>query len=242
MLSVLSGFLMGLTLIIAIGAQNAFVLRQGLRRSHLGLVVATCAVSDAVLIVAGVAGLGHLLEVFPWFAEAARWGGAAFLLVYGVHAARRALDPPAEGLQVEETVPGPTAGAGAVATRAVPTRTEQTCTGLTRTGLTRTGLTRTGLIRTGAAPVVATALALTWLNPHVYLDTVVLLGSVAATHGDHRWWFALGAVTASIVWFCALGYGARYLGRWLRGARAWQVLDGVIAAVMLALAVTLVVA
>jgi L-lysine exporter family protein LysE/ArgO len=96
------------------------------------------------------------------------------------------------------------------------------------------------LTRTRLAPVILTTLALTWLNPHVYLDTVLMLGSIAATHGDDRWLFAAGAIAASILWFSALGFGARYLGRWLRTERSWRFLDAVIAVVMIALAVTLV--
>lgn len=206
-----AGFLMGLTLIVAIGAQNVFVLRQGLRRELVGPVVAICAASDAVLIVVGVAGLGWLVQSAPWLVDAARWGGAAFLLGYAVLAARRALSPTAAGLDAtaagEQGVVG-TAGGVLTASR--------------------------------TAPVIASTLALTWLNPHVYLDTVFLLGSVAATHGDGRWVFAAGAVTGSVVWFTALGYGARGLGRWLRGPRAWRILDGAIAVVMVALAVSLV--
>ena len=212
MLTFASGFLMGLTLIVAIGAQNVFVLRQGLRREQVGPVVAICAASDAVLILLGVAGLGWLVQSAPWLVDAARWGGAAFLLGYAALAARRAVSPTAAGLNVavagEEGVRTPS-GVGV-------------------------------LTRPRAAPVVASALALTWLNPHVYLDTVFLLGSVAATHGGGRWVFAAGAVTASLVWFTALGFGARGLGRWLRGPRAWRILDGGIAVVMVALALSLV--
>jgi L-lysine exporter family protein LysE/ArgO len=202
-LSFLAGLGLGLSLIVAIGAQNAFVLRQGIRREHVLAVVVICALSDAVLILAGVAGLGFLIERMPWLVVIAQWLGAAFLLTYGLLAARRALRGTDLGLS-----------AGA------PERA-----------------------RSGGrlVPVVLTVLALTWLNPHVYLDTVLMLGSIAATHGDDRLVFAAGAVVASIVWFTALGYGARYLGRWLNTARAWRILDGVIAVIMIALAVSLVV-
>lgn len=213
MLTVLAGLGLGLSLIVAIGAQNVFVLRQGIRREHVIAVVAICAASDAVLIIAGVAGLGFVISAAPWLVVVARWAGALFLLAYGLLAARRAWRG-GEALTIDQTdaaasVPAP-AGGTAVASG------------------------------TRLAPVILTTLALTWLNPHVYLDTVLMLGSIAATHGDQRWLFAAGAVTASILWFTALGFGARYLGRWLRTARSWRVLDAVIAVVMITLAVSLV--
>ena len=206
--SILTGFSAGIVLIVAIGAQNAFVLRQGLRREHVGTVVTVCALSDVVLIACGVVGLGRLVDAVPWFVDAARWGGAAFLGVYALLALRRAAAGGGEALVSDG--PGPSSAAGGLATR------------------------------TRRRRVVGTALALTWLNPHVYLDTVVLLGSVAASHGGDRGWFAVGAMTASVVWFGALGHGARHLGRWLRDPRSWRVLDAAIGVVMLALAVALV--
>lgn len=213
MTSLLAGLGTGLALIVAIGAQNAFVLRQGLRREHVGLVVAVCAVSDLVLIGVGVTGLGRVVDAVPWFVDAARWGGAAFLAGYAVLAARRALSSSGEALEV---------GAGAVSSD------DDRAVGVLK-------------VRSSATRVGATALALTWLNPHVYLDTVVLLGSVAASHGGSRFWFAVGAMAGSVLWFSGLGYGARHLGRWLRDARAWGILDGVIACLMVVLAGTLVV-
>jgi len=214
MLSVLAGLGLGLSLIVAIGAQNVFVLRQGIRREHVLAVVIICAVSDAVLIIAGVAGLGYVISAAPWLVVVARWAGAVFLLVYGLLAARRAWRGTGEALQVEAE--------------------EDTVAQAPGTTLTRT---RT---RTPLAPVILTVLALTWLNPHVYLDTVLMLGSIAATHGEERWLFAAGAVAASILWFTALGFGARYLGRWLRTPLSWRILDAVIAVVMIAIAVSLV--
>ncbi|WP_062383962.1 LysE/ArgO family amino acid transporter [Demequina iriomotensis] len=195
----LSGLGLGLSLIVAIGAQNVFVLRQGLRREHVGLVVLICALSDAVLIAAGVAGVGAAIASVPWLITAARWAGAAFLAVYAVLAARRALSPQGETLEAGEA-PVPTAAS--------------------------------------ARAVAATCLALTWLNPHVYLDTVVLLGTVSSTH-DPRWMFAAGAITGSILWFAGLGYGARLLSGVLARPGAWRVLDGAIAIVMAVLAVSL---
>ncbi|WDH78298.1 LysE/ArgO family amino acid transporter [Microbacterium esteraromaticum] len=215
MLTVLAGLGLGLSLIIAIGAQNVFVLRQGLRREYVLPVVLVCALSDAVLIIAGVAGLGLLIETAPWLVVVARWAGAAFLVGYGLVAARRAWRGGGELLASDDTAsPGPSH----------PT----------------SGSASTMLARTRLAPTLATVLALTWLNPHVYLDTVLMLGSVAATHGDGRWLFATGAVIASFVWFTALGFGARHLGRWLRTPRAWRMLDAGIAVVMIALGVNLV--
>ncbi len=194
----LAGLGLGLSLIIAIGAQNAFVLRQGLRREHVLLVVAVCAVSDAILIVAGIAGLGALIEQADWALIVVRIAGAAFLTWYGIGAARRALKPRA--LEANE-----------------------------------------GGERMTRRAALATVLALTWLNPHVYLDTVVLLGSIGGTYGDDRWWFALGAVIGSIAWFTALGFGSRALRPLFAKPVAWRVLDAVIALVMFGLAASLIV-
>ena len=214
MSSALPWFFAGLGLILAIGAQNAFVLRQGLRREHIVPVVLVCAISDALLVVAGVAGLGRLLEVAPWFESVARWAAVTFLMAYAAIAARRALRPRGSGLEPDN---GPTASPD--------------------------GPMRSGgvMVAPSRSRVVATTVALTWLNPHVYVDTVLLLGAVASTHGDDRWWFAVGAVVASLVWFSALGFGARALGGVLRGPRVWRVVDGVVALMMLAVAAMLVV-
>ncbi len=201
--STASGLALGLSLIVAIGAQNLFVLRQGIRREHALAVALVCAASDAILIAVGVSGLGAVLHAVPWLIDAVRWAGAVFLAVYAVLAARRSLRPGTEVLDA--------GAARAAGRRGAP-----------------------------LLPVLLTCLALTWLNPHVYLDTVFLLGSVANTHGAHRWWFAAGAMAASLLWFSALALGARYLARWLATPRAWRVLDGVIAVVMMALAVSLV--
>lgn len=199
MTTLLAGLGLGLSLIVAIGAQNLFVLRQGIRREHVFTVASICALSDLTLISVGVAGLGAATTALPWLVDVVRWAGAAFLIGYGLLAARRTLHPSAVG--------GDLSGAGT----------------------------------TGRLPVVATCLALTWLNPHVYLDTVFLLGSVAATHGDQRWWFALGAGLGSIGWFYSLGYGARLLSRWLTTARGMRLLDGFVAVVMIVLGISLIV-
>ena len=197
--SAVSGFFLGLSLIIAIGAQNAFVLRQGLRREHVLAVVAICALSDLLLIALGIAGAGIVFEQLPWLVEVVRWVGAAFLVTYGALAARRAIRPSAQALVSDQRVGGGTLIAA-----------------------------------------IATCLALTWLNPHVYLDTLVLLGSVGSTHGDARWAFGAGAGLASILWFAALGFGARMLGPLFARPLAWRILDAVIALVMFAIAIALV--
>ncbi|GMA32875.1 LysE/ArgO family amino acid transporter [Litorihabitans aurantiacus] len=195
----LSGLAFGLGLIIAIGAQNAFVLRQGLRREHVGLVVAICAASDAVLIALGAAGVGAVVQSHRGVLVGVTIAGAAVLLVYGFGAARRALRPQALVADGE--------GAG-----------------------------RAG--RAGRRGVSLTALALTWLNPHVYLDTVVLLGTVAAA-SSAPWAFAGGAVVASVAWFAALGFGARLLRPVFARPTAWRVLDVGVAVVMVAIALSL---
>ncbi len=198
-LPLFSGLSTGLSLIVAIGAQNAFVLRQGIQRSHVVMVVAVCAVSDLVLILLGVAGIGVLLDRAPAAIVVIRWVGAAFLLAYGALAAWRAV----RGQQLENPGEKPAAGRGAV---------------------------------------LGTCLAFTWLNPHVYLDTVLLLGSLAAAQGEvGRWWFAAGAGLGSIAWFTALGAGARFLTSLFQRRAAWRVLDAGIAVVMITLAVLLLV-
>ena len=198
--SAAAGFFTGLSLIVAIGAQNAYVLRQGILRAHVPVVVAICAISDVVLILAGVSGIGAVVDRAPMLLDVVRWFGVAFLLWYAMGALRRAL------------------------------RTEA----LSPTGGRSGAESRRG--------VVARAAALTWLNPHVYLDTVLLLGSIAATHDDvagGRWWFAAGASLASIAWFNALGFGAGRLAPLLARPRAWQVLEAGIAATMIFVAAKL---
>lgn len=197
MTAVLQGFLTCLGLIVAIGAQNAFVLRQGVRREHVPTVVALCAVADAALISAGVAGLGPLVASNDTALAVVRWAGAAFLAFMAGAAAVRAIRG-SEALRPAED------GAGSRAT------------------------------------AVAACLAFTFLNPHVYLD-MVLLGSLAGRHGDGRWAFAVGAAAASVLWFTTLGFGAGRLRPVFARPGAWRVLDGGIAVVMAGLAVGLVV-
>ena len=233
--SLLAGLGLGFSLIIAIGAQNLFVLRQGIRREHVFAVAAICALSDLALIIVGVSGIGAVLQAVPWLVEVIRWAGAAFLVVYGLLAARRAIRPSGEALVAGEA--GADAAVPSDAASVPPPASARTAASGTGIGIaTATRAARS----TTLLAAVLTCLALTWLNPHVYLDTVFLLGSVANTHGDGRWAFAVGAGAASIIWFFGLAYGARLLGGVLASPRAWRVLDGVIAVVMIALGVSLV--
>jgi L-lysine exporter family protein LysE/ArgO len=192
-----AGFGTGLSLIVAIGAQNAFVLRQGIRRDAVLAVVGICALSDAALIALGVGGVGAVVVAWPRALTAVGLVGGAFLLGYGVLAARRVFRPAAL-----EAAAGAPAGSRRRA--------------------------------------VLACVAFTWLNPHVYLDTVFLLGSIAADRGPLRWTFGLGAVLASLVWFTALGFGARLLSRFLARPASWRVLDGLVAATMIGLGATLI--
>jgi L-lysine exporter family protein LysE/ArgO len=195
LLALLAGFGVGASLIVAIGAQNAYVLRQGIRAEFVLPIVAICAASDALLIAAGISGVGTVAGQAPRTLVVVRWVGAAFLIGYGLLAARRTLSRQALA------VPG---GGG-----------------------------------TSLRAAVLTALAMTWLNPHVYLDTVLLIGSLANTHGGARWIFGAGAALASVCWFTALGYGARLLSRVFARPVAWRVLDALIAATMIALGLRL---
>lgn len=197
----LLGFGASLTLIAAIGAQNAYLLRLGVegRGRMLVTVVLICAMSDAILIAAGVAGIGAVIEAAPAAIDVVRVLGAVFLISYGVMAARRAFNP--QGMTLDESPAD-------ASTKAI----------------------------------ILTTLALTWLNPHVYLDTVMLLGSVANQQGEtDRWWWALGAASASFTWFFLLGYGARLLKPLFARPGAWRVLDCLIALIMIGLGTGLIV-
>jgi L-lysine exporter family protein LysE/ArgO len=172
--------------------------------------------------------VGLVLTAVPWLIDVVRWAGAAFLIAYGLLAARRAWRP--SGRALAPTVTGEDA-----ADRSA--RTQGSAIAASQTPHASAVVARTA---PRALPVALTCLALTWLNPHVYLDTVFLLGSIASTHGDARWLFAAGAMTASVVWFFALAFGARYLSRWLGTPRAWRILDAVIAVVMVGIGVSLI--
>ena len=193
-----TGFASGLALIVAIGTQNAFLLRQGLLRQHVLALVLFCSLSDALLILLGVAGAGALIQGKPEWLQASRYAGALFLAVYALMAARRVFRP-------------------------APVQTDTADTPSLRTSL-------------------LLCFGFTFLNPHVYLDTVVLLGSIANQYAQTgRWWFGAGAALSSLCWFSALGFGSRWLQPWFVNPRAWQWLDSLIACTMLALALNLVV-
>lgn len=194
------------SLIVTIGAQNAFVLRQGIMRSHVGKIVALCAISDIILIGAGVGGASVLVERYPVFVHAMLYVGLAYLAWFGINALRRAVRP---GHAVLD------AGADGTASTAATPQVQR------------------------ALPIVLMTLAFTWLNPHVYLDTFLLIGTAGAREPQGaRVAFALGAMAVSGIWFVGLGYGARALAPLFRRATAWRVLDGAIGSMVLLLAVT----
>jgi|UniRef100_UPI00404B0DE5 L-lysine exporter family protein LysE/ArgO len=195
MLALIPGFLTGLSLIIAIGAQNAFVIRQGLLRQHVLLIVAMCAISDAALIFLGTGGLGTLIQSMPSLLEFIRWFGVIYLTWFGIRSLRSAFKT--QSLSAGES--------SAIS----------------------------------KSKIVGTCLALTFLNPHVYLDTVILLGSIANQFEDNRWYFASGSAVASMVWFSAIGFGARTASRFMSKPIFWKILDSIIAAVMFTIAITL---
>lgn len=191
-----AGFLLGFSLILAIGAQNAFILRQGLKGEYVLPLVLTCAISDALLIAAGVAGFGALVLAFPLVVSLAKWGGAAFLIVYGTISFRSAL-------------------------RA------------------NDALETSGNTASSFMAAISTCLLFTWANPHVYLDTVVLLGGISAQY-EMPWWFGSGAIVSSFVFFFSLGYGAKLLRPFFTSTRAWRVLDIIVGLVMWAIAAKLI--
>jgi L-lysine exporter family protein LysE/ArgO len=195
MTAIVPGFLTGLSLIMAIGAQNAFVIRQGLTRKYVFLVVFICALSDAFLILLGVAGLGALISSLPWLLEIVRWFGVLYLTWFGIKSLRSAFNTQS--------------------------------------------LDASGVQSGSAKTVVLSVLGFTFLNPHVYLDTVILLGSIGNQFGPDNWWFALGGMVASIVWFSCIGFGAKAASRFMAKPVFWKVLDLVIAAVMFGIAIML---
>ena len=188
MSAALAGYIASLSLIVAIGAQNAYILRLGLSRSHIGVAVALCACADATLIFLGIGGLGRLIAHLPWLLNASKWIGVVYLLGFGAKSLWSARRP----------------GALIAAATTTPTR----------------------------KAVVLTTLGFTFLNPHVYLDTVLLLGSVGNQYGAHRWFFALGASLASITWFLSLGFGARLLSKAMAKPSTWRALDITIGLIM----------
>ena len=192
----LAGFLTGLSLIVAIGAQNAYVLRLGLARNHVGVAVAICAGADALLIALGVGGLGAIVQAHGDVLTAIALIGGAYLLWFAFRSFRSALHPDV----------------------LLPSQQEPQA----------------------VATVALAVLGFTFLNPHVYLDTILLVGTIGASFGDERWWFALGAAIASLVWFSGLGFGARLLSPLMARPVTWRVLDAAIGVVMLTIAIVLV--
>jgi L-lysine exporter family protein LysE/ArgO len=195
MLAFLPGLLTGLSLIIAIGAQNAFVIRQGLTRKYVLMVVLVCMLSDWALMAAGVAGLGALILQVTWLLEVLRWFGVAYLLWFAYGSIKAAFKN--DSLKVGDDHSG------------------------------------------SRKQVLLSALAITWLNPHVYLDTVILVGSIANTFRENAWYFGLGAMAGSLVWFFALGYSAKAMSGIMSKPSFWKVLDTIIAVVMVSIAAML---
>jgi L-lysine exporter family protein LysE/ArgO len=196
----LKGFGLSAGLIVAIGAQNAHVLKSGLRREHVGMTVAICIACDIVLIATGISGMGALVQGNPVLLAVARWGGVAFLSWYGVRALRAALHD--DALRIDQPA-----------------------------------------VASSARQAALAIFALTLLNPHVYLDTIVLLGSIGAQQSSEgKPWFATGAMSAAAAWFISLGFGARLLAPWFAKPSAWRMLDGGVACVMLGLAASLAIA
>lgn len=195
MIAIWPGLLTAMSLIMAIGAQNAFVIRQGLTKKHVLLVVAICAASDAVLIILGIGGLGAIIQGLPWLLEIIRWFGVVYLAWFGIKSLRSAFK-------------------------------EQT-------------LDSSGTQSGSAKKVALAVLGFTWLNPHVYLDTVILLGSIGNQFGQDKWWFALGASLGSIIWFSGIGFGAKAASGLMKKPIFWKILDLIIAAIMFGIAILL---
>ena len=195
MFAFLPGLFTGLSLIIAIGAQNAFVIRQGLTRRHVFAVVAICTIIDASLIALGIGGLGAAISGLPWLLEVIRWFGVAYLTWFGIKSV-------------------------------ISATKSQT-------------LDPSGVESKSVGKVIATVVTLSLLNPHVYLDTVIFVGGVGNTFGENRWYFAFGAMLASLIWFTSIGYGAKAASRFMSKPIFWKILDAVIAVIMFSLAVTL---
>lgn len=198
MTNYIAGFSLGLSLILAIGSQNAFVLKQGLKKQHVFIICLICALSDAILIALGVAGFGVIVKQYPLIEIVARYGGAVFLGIYSVLSFRSAF----------------------TANHALKAASNSSISLL---------------------KAVTICLAFTWLNPHVYLDTVVLLGSVSTQYQPHQWQFALGALCASFLFFFSLGYGARILAPLFIKPQSWKVLDILIGFIMGFIALSLIV-
>ena len=195
MTALIAGFLTGLSLIVAIGAQNAYVLRMGLSKHHVATVVAICAASDVLLILSGIGGIGGIIKTAPSSLQVLRWVGVVYLSYFAVQSFMKALRP--ESLSPADAV------------------------------------------KPSLRVAVATTLAFTFLNPHVYIDTVLLIGSIGNQYGHSRWIFAAGAGTSSVLWFSSLGFGARYASRFMAKPITWRILDTAIGVVMVLIALKL---
>lgn len=195
MIAFIPGLLTGLSLIVAIGAQNAFVIRQGLTRKHVLLVVAICALSDALLIALGIGGLGFAISGLPWLLEVIRWFGVLYLAWFAYGSLRKVFKN--ESMHTE------------------------------------------GAATDSVKKVALSVLGFTFLNPHVYLDTVILLGSIGNQFGADKWAFGFGAAVGSVIWFTGIGYGARLASRFMTRPIFWKVLDSVIAVIMISIALML---
>ena len=195
MIAIIPGLLAGLSLIIAIGAQNAFVIRQGLTKKFVLLTVLICAFSDALLIALGASGLGALIKSNKNVLEFVRWFGVVYLLWFAFKSAKSALK--------------------------------------------KEVLNSAGEASADRKSVILTVLALTFLNPHVYLDTVILLGSISNQFGSDKWFFVIGAMLASFIWFTAIGFGAKSASKFMSRPIFWKILDSIIAAIMLSIAALL---
>jgi len=194
-IALIPGFLTGLSLIVAIGAQNAYVIRQGLLRSHVPLVVAVCSISDALLIYLGTGGLGRIVQSNPDLLALIRWFGVCYLTWFGIKSLRSAFK--------------------------------------------ENQLLAKGQAESSWKTILASVLALTYLNPHVYLDTVIFVGSIANQFESNKWYFALGASAASVLWFSSIGFGAHAASRFMSKPIFWRILDSTIALVMFSIAATL---
>lgn len=195
MIALIPGFLTGLSLIVAIGAQNAFVIRQGLLRSHVLLVVAVCSLSDAILIILGTGGLGEIVKANEELLTFIRWFGVAYLIWFGIRSLRSACK--------------------------------------------ENQLLASGAAETSWKKILATVLALTYLNPHVYLDTVIFVGSIANQFTTDRWYFAFGASLASLAWFTSIGFGAQSASKLMSKPIFWRIFDTFVALIMFSIALTL---
>ena len=196
MLALITGFFTGLSLIIAIGAQNAFVIRQGLSKQHVLLVVGICAAGDALLITLGIGGLGKLIQRHQLILDLIKWFGVAYLTWFGVRSLASVLK-------------------------------KQT-------------LVASGEIKTSRKQIIGKTLGFTFLNPHVYLDTVIFLGVIGTQFKASKWDFAVGAICASILWFTSIGFGAQAASKFMSRPIFWKILDGIIAVIMFALALLLI--